>query len=174
MLEKMRLTDGMRTGVVFGINQVNYENYERIISPLSLATVAGMDTYSYMPASINVFEVYDKVSPLLVALLPRKGEHFFFPVCAANNSRNSKSPPISPLPFPGSFPLGFDKTSPRYSSFFRTLKPWHAQAPGEQRHHRAWIALEVGKLGSRRWLGMVGAASFPADCVREAGIDANR
>lgn len=131
----MRLTGGMHTGVSLASPSSElwelWKNYE--VSPLSLATVAGMGTCRYMPASINVCEVYDKVSPLLAALLPRKGGHFFFPVCAANNSRNSKSPPISPLPFPGSFPLGLDKTSPRYSSFFRTLEPWHAQAPGEQR-----------------------------------------
>lgn len=95
----------------------NYEN-----SPFSLATVAGMDTCRYMPASIYVFEVYDKASPLLVVLLPRKGGRFFFPVCAANNSRNSKSPPISLLPFPGSFPVGFDKNQPEVQLILQNIK----------------------------------------------------
>lgn len=39
--------------------------------------------------------------------------------------------------------------------------------------HKIRIALGVGKLGSRQWLGTVGATSVPAGCVREAGIDAN-
>lgn len=72
-----------------------------------------MDICRHMTEDIHIFSVYSKASPLLVFCYCEREGNFIFPVCVANNSRNMSSPPTSLFPFPGSFPLGFDKTSLR-------------------------------------------------------------
>lgn len=80
----------------------------REFGQFSLTTVASTGTCKHLTEDLHVFSVYSRASPLL---LMRKGGQYYFSCMCSEQFLELQLSSHFPLPFPGSFPLGFDNTN---------------------------------------------------------------